>query len=149
MEQKIRPKIGIAVYFLDKQGQLLMTLRKNVTGAGMWCPPGGHLEMGEEFLDCVKRESLEEVNIVVDDAKLWAVNNNIMSPDRHYVNLDFVATKWHGEAKNMEPEKCEKISWFALNNLPNKLLEPTQKFLSSNPDCICGSGKKINDCHGK
>ncbi len=148
MDQKQRPKIGIAVYFLNPQNQVLMMLRKNVTGAGMWCPPGGHLEMGEEFIDCVKRESLEEVGLEVLQAKLWAVNNNI-SKDRHYVNLDFLATKWQGQPQNLETEKCEKIGWFSLNSLPSPLLQPTEKFFSNNPPCLCGSGLRFYSCHGK
>lgn len=30
----------------------------------------------------------------------------------------FVATDWTGEIKNMEPEKCDDLSWFDMNNLP-------------------------------
>lgn len=149
MPEKIRPKIGIAVYLVDNQTRVLLMLRKGVAGAGMWCPPGGHLEMGEEFIDCVKREVLEEVGLKVEQAELWAVNNNILGPERHYVNLDFLATKWSGEARNIETEKCEKIGWLNLNKLPTNLFEPTQKFFVNNPFCLCGSGKKFNDCHGK
>ena len=93
MQEKQRPKVGIAVYILNDKLQVLFMLRKNVTGAGRWCPPGGHLEMGEEWIDCVKREVKEEVGLEIEDAELWAVNNNIMGPDRHYINLDFLATK--------------------------------------------------------
>ena len=148
--EKQRPKVGIAVYILNKNYQVLFTLRKSVVGAGRWCPPGGHLEYGEELLDCVKREVAEEVNLTIDKAELWAVNNNIMvDPPRHYVNLDFVATKWIGHELNRELEKCEKIEWFSLNNLPKPLLEPTENFFKQNPFCLCQSGKRFNVCHGK
>jgi 8-oxo-dGTP diphosphatase len=146
--EKQRPKIGIGVYILNAENQILLMLRKNTTGAGMWCPPGGHLEIGEEFIDTVKRETMEEVGLKVEEAEMWAVNNNIM-PDRHYVNLDFFASKWSGEPQNLEPEKCEKIAWFNLNNLPSPLLEPTENFFKHNPKCFCKSGKLFNECHGK
>ncbi len=148
MEIKQRPKVGIAVYILNHKNQVLLMLRKAVAGAGTWCPPGGHLEMGEEFFDCVRRESKEEVGLAIESAKLWAVNNNIMGPERHYVNLDFVATVWRGEPKNLEPKKCEKVEWFDLNNLPKPLMEPTENFFKQNPLCVCQSGKKYLDCHG-
>jgi ADP-ribose pyrophosphatase YjhB (NUDIX family) len=77
-----------------------------------------------------------------------AVNNNIF-PDRHYVNLDFLATKWQGEPKNMETEKCEKIGWFDLNNLPEPFFEPAANFFNKNPKCLCQSGKLFKECHGK
>ena len=127
-EPKQRPKVGIGVYILNNKNQLLLMLRKNITGAGKWCPPGGHLENGEQLLTCVQRETKEEAGLDIQEAELWAVNNNIMGPDRHYVNLDYLATKWSGEPQNMEPEKCEKIEWFNLENLPYPLLEPTENF---------------------
>ena len=150
MDTKDRPKVGMGVYILNPQNQVLFTLRKNNVGAGKWCPPGGHLEYGEEFLDCVKREVKEEVNLDVSEAEIWSTMNNVMhDPDRHYVNVDFLVTKWSGEIKNTEPDKCEKIEWFNLNSLPKPLLEPTERFFKSNPQCLCKSGKKFYDCHGK
>lgn len=149
-DEKNRPKIGIAVYILNKDKQILLMLRKNVTGAGTWCPPGGHLEYGEELEGCAKREAMEEVGLLIEEVKLWAVNNNIMTePPRHYVNLDFLATKWSGIESNLEPEKCEQLGWFDLNNLPEKLLEPTRNFFKNNPPCLCQSGIKYLECHGK
>ena len=146
--EKPRPKIGIGVYILNSDMQVLLMLRQNTTGAGMWAPPGGHLEIGEEFLDTVKRETMEEVGLKVEEAELWALNNNIM-PDRHYVNLDYFAGKWSGRPQNLEPNKCKRIEWFSLNNLPSPLLEPTENFFNRNPRCFCKSGKLIKDCHGK
>lgn len=149
-QQKDRPKIGMGVYILNEKFELLLTLRKNTVAAGKWCPPGGHLEYGEEPAEGAKREAMEEVGIEVAEAELWAVVNNIMKdPDRHYVNLDFFANKWSGEARNVEPEKCEQIEWFGLNNLPENIMEPLVNFLKSNPKCFCKSGKKLNECHRK
>ena len=147
--EKQRPKIGIGVYILNDKSQVLMMLRKNTVSPGTWFPPGGHLEMAEEFIDCVKREAKEEVGLTIEKAELWAVNNNITNKDLHYVNLDFLVTKWSGEPKNLEPEKCAKIEWFDLDKLPKPLMLPTQTFFKNNPKCLCGSGKNYSDCHGK
>ncbi len=76
MEEKPRPKVGVGVYILNQDKQLLLMLRKGGVGDGQWCPPGGHLENFEELLDCVKRETLEEINLNVAEAEMWAVNNN-------------------------------------------------------------------------
>ena len=146
--EKQRPKIGIAVYILNPQNQVLLQKRKT-THAGTWAPPGGHLEMGESFLECIKREVKEEVDLEVADAELWAVTNNVFSPESHYVNLDHLAKAFSGQAKNMEPEKCEEIAWFDLANLPRPLMYSVENFLNSNPACLCRSGKKFLECHGK
>lgn len=146
--EKERPKIGIGVYIVNNKNELLLMLRKGVKGAGKWSPPGGHLEIGEEFFDTVKRETKEEVGIDVFEAEFLALGNNIM-PDRHYVNIDFLVLKYSGSPHNLEPEKCAEIRWFSLANLPQPLFEPTEYLLKRNPKCLCRSGKNYSDCHGK
>lgn len=149
MDEKLRPKVGLGVYILNSQNQLLLLFEKRKDGSITWAPPGGHLEFGEEFLDCVKREAKEEVNLDVVEAQLWQVNNSITKPNWHYVNLDFLVSEYKGEPKIMEPNKCEKMGWYDLNNLPGPLLASVENFFKHNPPCLCRSGKKYLDCHGK
>ena len=142
----------MGVYILNNKNQVLLLLEHRTDSGSTWSPPGGHLEFDEEFLDCVKREAKEETNLDVLDAKLWAVNNNISQPEgqmSHYVNLDFLVLKWSGEPKIMESHKCEKIGWFDLNKLPQPMLLAPKNFFNNNPLCLCQSGKKFKDCHGK
>lgn len=149
MIEKQRPKVGIGVYILNKNNQVLLLLEHRSESGDTWAPPGGHLEMGEEWLDCVRREAKEETGLDVLDAELWAVNNNIMVPDLHYVNLDFLVTKFTGEPEIKEPEKCKRIGWFDLDKLPEPMLRAPANFFENNPLCLCRSGKKFKDCHGK
>ncbi|MFI5205341.1 MAG: NUDIX hydrolase [Candidatus Paceibacterales bacterium] len=149
MDAKQRPKVGIGVYVLNNRNQLLLLQEKRSDGSLTWAPPGGHLEFGEEFLDCVKREAKEEVNLDIIDADIWEVNNTITLPDFHYVNVDFLVKSFIGQPKIMEPAKCQKLDWFNINNLPSPLLAPVTKFFKNNPPCLCRSGKKFLDCHGK
>lgn len=150
MAEKQRPKIGIAVYIVNDKNQVLMLHEHRLDSGWTWAPPGGHLEFGEEFLDCVKREAKEESNLDVSDAELWAINNNFNAEQQtHFVNVDFLAKNYKGEAKIMEPEKCDNIGWFDLNSLPQPLLFAPKNFFKNNPACLCRSGKKYFDCHGK
>ena len=64
----------------------------------------------------------------IENAEIWVVNNNIASRDWHYVNLDFLATRWSGTPENLEPDKCERIEWFHLNELPEPSLSHLQIF---------------------
>ena len=54
-----RPKVGIGV-IIQKDGKLLMGQRRGAHGADTWCPPGGHLEFGETWESCARRETREE-----------------------------------------------------------------------------------------
>lgn len=120
--EKNRPKVGMGVYIVNDKHQLLLTLRKGEHAGGTWCPPGGHLENGESFFDCAKRETEEEVGMIINDVEILGVVNNIFSPDKHYVNVDVLAKGVSGKPQIMEPDKCEKIEWFDLDSLPENLL---------------------------
>src|SRR5579864_1389729 len=54
-----RPLVGVGV-LVWRDGSVLLGLRRGAHGAGTWSPPGGHLEFGEEPVDCLQREALEE-----------------------------------------------------------------------------------------
>lgn len=52
-----------AVFLLRNDGAALMQLRDDKLGlrhAGMWVPPGGHREPGEDGATCARREFREE-----------------------------------------------------------------------------------------
>lgn len=121
---------------MDGKGNLLMTLRKTAHEPGTWCPPGGHLETGESFFDCCKREVKEEVGLDIEDVELLGVVNNVFSPEKHYVNIDFVAKGVLGSPKICEPDKCAEIGWYPLNNLPQPLMLPTINLFKNNPQVL-------------
>jgi ADP-ribose pyrophosphatase YjhB (NUDIX family) len=57
-----RPKVGVAAIII-KDGKVLLGKRKSAHGQGTWNFPGGHLEYGESWQDCAKRETMEEAGI--------------------------------------------------------------------------------------
>jgi len=128
---------------MDGKGNLLMTLRTSKHEPGTWCPPGGHLEMNESFLDCCKKEVMEEVGLDIQDIELLGVVNNIFSPEKHYVNIDFVAKGVTGLPKIGEPEKIGEIGWYPLDDLPKPLMLPTANLFKNDPK-VLDKLKKIN-----
>ena len=121
---------------MDGKGNLLMTLRTTAHEPGTWAPPGGHLEMGESFLDCCKREVREEVGLELDDVEMLGVVNNIFSPEKHYVNVDFIAKGVSGDLKICEPDKCSEIGWYPLDKLPQPLMLPITNFFKTHPEVL-------------
>ena len=58
-----RARVGAVVLLRDSDGAALLQHRDNKPGlphANLWVPPGGHCEVGEEFLSCAAREFFEE-----------------------------------------------------------------------------------------
>ncbi|MEK7680606.1 MAG: NUDIX hydrolase [Patescibacteria group bacterium] len=127
-----RPKVGIGVIII-KDGKVLFGKRKNAHGEGAWCVPGGHLEYGESWEQCSRRETMEEAGIEIKNLRFGSVVNDIFEVEqKHYITIYMVADFASGEVKTMEPEKCEGWDWFDWNNLPQPLFLPTQNLLKQN-----------------
>lgn len=62
--------------------------------SGLYQFPGGHLEDGENFNECLKREILEETGISIDDFEI----------ERPFMKVTFMNKNWPEEAKNRKAE---------------------------------------------
>ncbi len=112
--------------------EVLLQLRRN-TGYmdGHWsAAAAGHVERDETAYDAARREAREEID--VDDLDLTFVTS--MQRTRHADAIDeridffFTATAWTGEPRIVEPRKCEALSWFALDDLPDPVV-PHERFV--------------------
>ncbi len=145
-----RPKIGLGVYILNEESEVLLLHRRGNHGAGTWSAPGGHLEYGESFEECAIREAREEAGIEISELQFIGVRNDIFRDEKkHSVTLSMRAGKYRGEPSIMEPDVFDDIGWFSLSALPTPLFLSMERFLQSDQDCLCGSEKKYRDCHGK
>lgn len=123
------PKVGIGVMIQNKDGLILLGLRKGSHGSGEWSFPGGHLEMGETIFETAKRETKEETNLDISKFELISVADEmryLKSDGKHYLNIGVKGLYEGGEPVVMEADKCEKWQWFSLNNLPTNLFEGTE-----------------------
>lgn len=117
-----RPLVGVGVLVM-KDGKLLLGKRRNAHGAGEYASPGGHLEHGESFEACARREVLEETGLELGDVRFLRLLNTTRYAPKHYVDVSLVADWKSGEPQNLEPEKLEGWGWYALDALPSPLFE--------------------------
>lgn len=119
-----RHKVIPASYvFLERDGKYLFARRCN-TGYqdGFYQVPSGHVETGESPREAMVREAKEEVGIVLEPQDLEFVQVSYrMREDRTGYRVDFFfkTSKWSGEIVNAEPEKCDDLQWFNLQDLPD------------------------------
>ncbi len=123
-----RPKVGVGVLIV-KDGKVLLGKRKGAHGEGTWCPPGGHLEMGESWATCAARETREEAGIEISGTRLFNVSNDLIDADHHYVSIIMLAEWSWGSPRVCEPEKLLDWQWFDWDALPDPLFEPIEKLI--------------------
>ncbi|XP_076466001.1 nucleotide triphosphate diphosphatase NUDT15-like [Babylonia areolata] len=112
-----RPKVGVGVFVLsdDHPNCILVGKRKGSTGAGKYALPGGHLEFGESWEDCGRRETFEETGLRLKKVRFSTVVNAIVPEENyHYITLfvqGYVDPQHMAEPSNLEPDKCEGWQW--------------------------------------
>lgn len=121
-----RYKIFVAVYMiLIKDNKILLGRRANSSWMnGRYNMPAGHLEEGETLVEAVIRETKEEVGIDVLPKDIEHVHT--MHRKGRYVDIFFKAKVWQGDGYIAEPDKCDDLQWFPLDNLPENPI-PSQK----------------------
>lgn len=125
---KQRPQNIPASYLTLIKDNKILLLRRFNTGYqdGQYSMVAGHVELGETFTQCVIREAKEEAGVLVKQEDLKVAHVMHRSSDYcqndERVDVFFVADKWDGKIKNMEPHKCDDLSWFDLGDLPKNII---------------------------
>jgi mutator protein MutT len=119
------PHTFTASYILFiNDGQVLLS-RRFQTGFedGKYSVPAGHVESGETYTAALVREVKEEVGVALKEHDLHV--SHIMhrkTPEREYVDAYFIVSDWTGIPQNLEPGKCDDLSWFSVDNLPENTI---------------------------
>lgn len=138
--KKKRFKITPAVYLILIKNNKILLLRRCNTGHhdGEYSFVAGHLNGQETVRQAMVREAKEEagIEIKIDNLAVVHIMNrnskNNLPYIRERIDMFLQAKEWQGKIKNMEPEKCDDLSWFDVNNLP----ENTVPFIKHVIDCI-------------
>lgn len=138
------PKVGVGV-FVWKDGKFLMGKRRGAHGHDTWSIPGGHLEFGESWEECAKREVLEESGMAITNVRFLAATNDLFPDhDRHYTTI-WVYSDWEsGQPKITEPDKWIEHRWETFQTLPSPLFEPCWKNLrKTRPELFKQTGQQM------
>jgi mutator protein MutT len=118
-----------------KDNKVLLTRRIN-TGYqdGKYMVPSGHVEAGETFTQALRREIKEEVGIDLTNAdfKVVHIMNRLSGQKVPRVDVFFKIINWQGDIINAEPDLCDQVDWFEIDNLPDN----TVHYLKFAFECI-------------
>ena len=124
-----RPQVGVGVIFV-RDGRVFLAKRHGAHGENTWASAGGHLEIGETFEECARREAMEELGVSVGELRFLCISN-IIAYGKHYVDIEFVGDISNQEPRLMEPESFIDSGWFNLDELPNPIFHAMRYALDS------------------
>lgn len=98
--------IDVAVGILMKpDGDVLLGQRpQGKPYAGYWEFPGGKVEQGEDILDALKREFVEELGVHIVSAEPWCGVEHVY-PHAHVRLHFFISREWRGEPQSLEGQE--------------------------------------------
>ena len=103
----------------DSDGSVLLARRAREPDKGKWDVPGGFIEEGEQPLDALRRELLEETGLEIepiDFVGAWVDRYGDAEDAPSTLNL-----YWTARIVSGEPEAADDVSelaWFPLDSLP-------------------------------
>ncbi|MFZ2299961.1 MAG: NUDIX domain-containing protein [Candidatus Moraniibacteriota bacterium] len=120
-----RHKLVPASYLVLALDGKALLLRRFNTGYedGNYSLVAGHVDQGETFTQTMVREAFEEAGIRIrpEDLRVAHIMQR-KSHDSERLDMFFVAEKWKGAIENKEPYKCDDLSWFSLEELPDNVI---------------------------
>ncbi|MDD5145236.1 MAG: NUDIX domain-containing protein [Candidatus Pacebacteria bacterium] len=129
-----RFKLIASVYLvLIRDNKILLSRRYN-TGYfdGNYSFPAGHIDGNETLKQGLVREVKEEIGVDLESNDLELIH--VMDrkiPDDERLDFFFRTKKYLGEPKIMETNKCDDLSWFELNNLPQNIIPYIKQAIDS------------------
>lgn len=95
---------------------------------GMWCVPGGAIELGESLEQALVREVKEETSLDIANPKLFDVSANVhmIYPNKdevYYTDVVYEVNEYFGTLKY--DEESTELRWFKIDELPENIM-PTQ-----------------------
>lgn len=133
---QVTPKIAVNGVVLNDKGEVLLAKR---TDNGLWCIPGGHMDLGENLAQACVREFLEETGLKVEVVKLVGIYSDAQNslhiaqgPEWHTVRVSFLCKVTGGTIK--PSEETSEIRYFNLKRLPSLITDHAKRIQDAAAD---------------
>lgn len=125
--------ISCGVIIENDKGEILLQKRRD---NGRWALIGGSMEIGEKFIEVVKREAFEEAGIEIDELTLFGVYSGedgiITYPNGdicYGTGIIFKTNVYKGEIQNNTGEALEH-RFFNKTNLPDNINKYDERIIT-------------------
>ncbi len=113
---------AVHVFFIEDDSILLLKRLNTGYHDGDYSVPAGHIEANESVIGAAIREAAEELGIAIGPTNLCIVQAMHRKSSRERVDFFLRVTQWDGVIRNHEPDKCEALRWFPLQDLPKNTI---------------------------
>jgi len=118
-----------ASYLVYTKENKILLLRRYNTGYkdGEYSLVAGHVDDGETFTDALIREAREESGLVITKnqvkvSHMMQRKSDFDGSQRIDVFLTVDYKTLNQDPENIEPHKCDDLSWFDIDNLPENVI---------------------------
>lgn len=123
------PKLAVNAVVFNEKREVLLAKR---TDNGLWCVPGGHVDLGETLAQACLRELYEETGLKAEVVRLVGVYSDTkgslhiaQGPEWHTVRVSFVCKITGG---TLTPsEETSEIRYFNVGELPPLITDHAQR----------------------
>ncbi len=120
------PKVAVAA-LIQKNDKILLTRRANDPQRGLWSLPAGFVDAGEDPLQAIARECLEETGLSTRAGRLIDVLYGQEHPRGAHILIAYQMEILGGELR--PGDDVDRVDFFAREALPPLAFHTTQKIL--------------------
>lgn len=121
----ITPHVGANIAIFNDAGQVLLTRRQD---NGLWCLPGGHMDLGETLDQTAAREAKEETGLTIQLERLVGLYSSSFPPgtfgdNSPAHNIMVALFRAHPTGGNLKLNaEVTEFGWFDPDHLPEDLI---------------------------
>ena len=110
-----------SVWIMNDKGEILLQQRSfnKTKNPGKWSRTGGHVDSGETPIDAVKRETYEEIGLLIDTDNL--ANMEVYKSDNDIENYFTYGYIYYTDKKEnefiLQKEEVNKVKYFTIEEL--------------------------------
>ena len=119
-DELVTPKVAVNAFVFDGGGRILLARRAD---NGLWCVPGGHVDLGETVAGACLRELHEETGLKAEVVRLVGVYSDPAAslhhskgPQWHTIRLSFLCRATGGTLSTSD--ETSEVQYFPLDALP-------------------------------
>jgi len=117
LEVYANPGPTVSALVRDDRGRILLARRAAEPGAGLWDLLGGFMDEGEEPLETLRRELLEETGLEIEAGEfLGGIPDTYGEDGNATINLYWEASLAGGEPR--PADDVAELAWFPVDALP-------------------------------